>query len=51
MAGFGWLNDTMFCYGQYACDMANDSNEKIAADLVLKTQYLKQIEYLKKEGD
>jgi len=31
--------------------MVNDSNEKIAQDLVLKTAQLKQIDYLKKEGD
>jgi hypothetical protein len=41
----------MFCYGQYASDMVNDSNEKISSDLVLKTAQLKQIDYLKKEGD
>ena len=51
VAGFGWLNDAMFCYGQYAADMVNDSNERIADELILRSQKLEQIEYLKKEGD
>lgn len=41
----------MFCYGAYNCDMVNDSNKKIANELVLKSSSLDQIEYLKKEGD
>ena len=52
VAGFGWLNNTMFCYGQYSFDTNSDSNAKVKVeDLVLKSQNLKRMEYLKKEGD
>lgn len=49
--GFGWLHDTIFCYGSYSCDMVNDSTKKIANELVLKSQQVEQIDYLRKEGD
>jgi len=42
----------MFCYGQYSFDTNSDSNAKVKVeDLVLKSQNLKRMEYLKKEGD
>ena len=42
----------MFCYGQYSFDTNADSITKVKLeDLVLKSQNLKRMEYLKKEGD
>ena len=50
VAGFGWMNDSVFCYSQYQADK-EDASQTIAKALILKSEDIRQIEYLRKEGD
>lgn len=45
------MNDSQFCFGNYACDMVNDRDEKIMRTIILKQDQLKMMDYLKKESD
>lgn len=51
MAGFGWLNDSQFVYAHYDCDMKNDSENRIAANLLIKTDKIKISPYIKKGNE
>ena len=49
VAGFGWMNDSQFIYGQYETDDIKFDNPLAFNRLILNKDKLKYINYVKKE--